>query len=94
VGFECAANFLSRHARKLQVQHHYARSLLAKALEASYTVRSNLYCEPIGLEQALQRPLHRPTVFYNKYRIHTILWATLGTDKKRPVDRKPRENAT
>jgi hypothetical protein len=77
VSFEGPTNFFSGHARKLQVQHDYTGSLLAKAFQASDAVRSNLYCQSIRFEQALQRALHWPTVFYNEYGIHGILCAIL-----------------
>ncbi len=84
---ECTANFFTRHAWKLQVQHDYTGGLLSKAFQASNAVRRDLHRESIRFEQALQRALHWPTVFYNEYRIHAILWS----GQKMPGRAKPRK---
>jgi hypothetical protein len=68
--FKCAAQFLAREARKLQVQNHDVRLALTKILETGHAVGSNLDLQPVGFKKALQRPLHRTAVFHYQHCIH------------------------
>ncbi len=48
--------------RQLQIQDHHIGRLLAEAFETLHSIRGDPDFQRVGLEQALERPLHRTAV--------------------------------